>query len=74
MQHIDFGLSCFHAEALDGWKPGEVLDLSIIYQRLIAKSRLAAYEVTTRFYEVGSHTGLAETDAYLRAHLGQAHR
>jgi NDP-sugar pyrophosphorylase family protein len=35
--------------------------------RLIEKGELAAYEVTERFYEIGSAKGLAECMDYLSA-------
>ena len=31
-----------------------------------ASGRLAGYEATRRFYEIGTLDGLAQTDAYLR--------
>jgi len=34
---------------------------------LVARNELAGYEVTQRFYEIGSPQGLAELDAMLRA-------
>ena len=30
---------------------------------------MIGYEVTQRFYEIGSHAGLAETQAYLEKRL-----
>jgi NDP-sugar pyrophosphorylase family protein len=67
MKHIDFGLGCLQAEALTGWRPGERFDLVDVYRRLIDRSQLAAFEVTKRFYEIGSHHGLAETASFLLA-------
>jgi NDP-sugar pyrophosphorylase family protein len=40
-------------------------DLSDIYSSLSAESLLAGYEVTERFYEIGSFSGLEETKRYL---------
>lgn len=39
-------------------------DLGLVYQ-FLAKKWLAGYEVATRFHEIGSPEGLAETRAYL---------
>jgi NDP-sugar pyrophosphorylase family protein len=61
MNHIDFGLGCLRAGALARWHAGERFDL------VIDQSRLAAFEVTKRFYEIGSHHGLAETASFLLA-------
>lgn len=66
MRHIDWGLGVLTADAFEGYPAGEPLDLARLYQDLLAKGHLAGYEVTRRFYEIGSPEGLAETDAYLR--------
>jgi NDP-sugar pyrophosphorylase family protein len=62
MEWIDYGLSAYRADALSG---GEA-DLSVIQARLAATGALAAYEVTDRFYEIGTPASLAEADAFLR--------
>jgi len=36
------------------------LDLAKLYQTLLAKGKLAGYEVAERFYEIGSVAGLEE--------------
>jgi NDP-sugar pyrophosphorylase family protein len=63
MLHIDYGLGVLRAQALAGWDVDDVFDLSSVYQKLINKADLAGYEVAERFYEIGSHEGLAEIDA-----------
>jgi NDP-sugar pyrophosphorylase family protein len=65
MQHIDYGLGALRARALRGYPVGQPLDLTTVYQDLIAAEELAAYEVHTRFYEIGSYAGLQETRAFL---------
>jgi len=57
--HIDWGLGAFRAEAFAGYPDGK-LDLVRIYQDLLAKDQLFGYEVSERFYEIGSHAGLEE--------------
>lgn len=64
MQHIDYGLGALRAGALLAHGEGS-FDLSAVYQRLLADDQLAASEVISRFYEIGSPEGLAETRAYL---------
>jgi N-acetyl-alpha-D-muramate 1-phosphate uridylyltransferase len=59
LTHIDWGLGAFRAEAFAGYPDGK-LDLVRIYQDLLAKAQLFGYEVSERFYEIGSHTGLEE--------------
>ena len=44
--------------------PAEPFDLADIYRRLALQGMLAGYEVKQRFYEIGSHRGLAETVSY----------
>jgi len=66
MHHIDWGLGMIRAEALATRPANEPFDLAEIYSDLSRAGRLAGYEVTTRFYEIGSAEGLRETDAQLR--------
>jgi len=68
MQHIDWGLGVISSDALATRRPGEAFDLADFYSDLSRQGTLAGYEVTTRFYEIGSAAGLKETDALLRAH------
>ena len=66
MRHIDYGLSVFRAAALDEYPPGTKFDLADLMQRLVARRQLAGFEVAERFYEIGSHEGLAELESLLR--------
>ena len=66
MRHIDYGLGVLSAGVLQRWPEDEPFDLADVYRRLIAENQLAGYEVTERFYEIGSPQGLAELDAMLR--------
>ena len=63
MQHIDWGLSMIRAEVLAARLANEPFDLAEIYSDLSRAGKLAAYEVTRRFYEIGSAEGLKETEA-----------
>ena len=65
MRHIDYGLGVLRALALDELATGVPCDLEWVYQQLLARDQLAAFEVHERFYEVGSPEGLKETEAYL---------
>jgi N-acetyl-alpha-D-muramate 1-phosphate uridylyltransferase len=60
LTHIDWGLGAFRAEAFAGYPDGK-LDLVRIYQDLLARDQLFGYEVSERFYEIGSHAGLEDT-------------
>jgi NDP-sugar pyrophosphorylase family protein len=66
MRHIDYGLNILTPAAFAGFAAGKDFDLSLVFQRLLAAGRLAAFEVPERFYEIGSHEGLAALSAYLR--------
>jgi N-acetyl-alpha-D-muramate 1-phosphate uridylyltransferase len=60
MTHIDWGLGVLSARALADY-PETKLDLARVYQDLLARDQLAGYEVTQRFYEIGSVAGLEDT-------------
>jgi NDP-sugar pyrophosphorylase family protein len=65
MKYIDYGLGMLTSAALQGYPAGQVLDLATVYQDLVARRQLAGFEVASRFYEVGSPSGLVETHRYL---------
>jgi NDP-sugar pyrophosphorylase family protein len=65
MRHIDYGLGIFQARAFDKYPPGGPFDLVLVYQDLLSEGQLAGYEVTERFYEIGSPAGLEETRCHL---------
>ena len=66
MKHIDYGLGALSAPILADEKPPGPLDLADIYHRLSLSGQLAGYEVYERFYEIGSHKGLAEAANYFK--------
>ena len=43
----------------------KVFDLTVLYKSLISKEQMMGYEIKSRFYEIGSVQGLAETEEYL---------
>lgn len=65
MQWIDYGLGGLTLEALStvDEREGELAEL---YQQLAARGGLCGYEVSERFYEIGTPAGLREADAFLR--------
>lgn len=65
MQYIDYGLGVFHRDAFDSVPEDTFYDLAALYEGLLAQDQLSAYEVKTRFYEIGSFQGLEETRNYL---------
>jgi N-acetyl-alpha-D-muramate 1-phosphate uridylyltransferase len=66
MHHIDYGLGILRTEVFKDYPRDEGLDLATIYQDLVRKDELVGFEVSQRFYEIGSLEGLKETREYLR--------
>jgi NDP-sugar pyrophosphorylase family protein len=64
MEHVDYGLSVFRRCALEAGG-SQAVDLTEVFQNLIAGKRLAGFEVAERFYEVGSWNGIQALRAYL---------
>ena len=65
MHYIDYGLGLFHRSAFDGVPRDNPYDLASLYQDLLSRNELAAYEVQRRFYEIGSVAGLQELAKHL---------
>jgi len=69
MRHIDYGLAAMRAGVLRLYPEERTLDLARVYEDLAARDELAAYEVSDRFYEIGTPSGLEETRQHLE-HAG----
>jgi NDP-sugar pyrophosphorylase family protein len=65
MRFIDYGLGVFNQKALEVVPETGSCDLAAVYQEMLRRGELAGFEVTERFYEIGSAAGLAETRAHL---------
>jgi MurNAc alpha-1-phosphate uridylyltransferase len=65
MRYIDYGLGVLRAHAVHSVPTDAPSDLAELYQQLLSRNDLAGYEITQRFYEIGSPEGLAETRALL---------
>lgn len=65
MQHIDYGLGVINTAALLTYPADRPFDLADVYSELARRDDLAGYEVSERFYEIGSHRGLEELRALL---------
>jgi len=67
MHHIDYGFSIIDRDiVMPLIQPEAVVDIADVYGALSAERRVRAFEVTDRFYEVGSPAGLAELDELLQ--------
>lgn len=70
MHYIDWGLGMLKAQAVETRPMDQPWDLGELYEELSISGRLAGYEVTHRFYEIGSFEGLAETNRLLELATG----
>jgi NDP-sugar pyrophosphorylase family protein len=66
MDWIDCGLGGFQSAALERLAAGE-RELPELLARLAEQRLLCGFEATRRYYEIGTPSALAETDAFLRA-------
>jgi NDP-sugar pyrophosphorylase family protein len=66
MHHIDYGLGILRRQVFEAWNHEEAFDLAAVYNQLVTNGKLSGFEVKRRFYEIGTPTGLAETDSMLR--------
>jgi NDP-sugar pyrophosphorylase family protein len=67
MQYIDYGLGVFARAVFEEVPANEPVDLSRIYEQLLALNQLASFEVTRRFYEIGTPQGLKDLSNHLKA-------
>jgi NDP-sugar pyrophosphorylase family protein len=65
MHHIDYGVAVLRRSALDRIPPNQPYDLATLYTRLVAEGQMTGYEVTNRFYEIGTPASLEEARRYL---------
>ncbi len=71
MRHIDYGLGILTPGPFADAPDDAPTDLADIYSDLARRGDLAGFEAQQRFYEIGSVSGIAETDAFLRERLGR---
>ncbi|MBY0461639.1 MAG: nucleotidyltransferase family protein [Alphaproteobacteria bacterium] len=65
MDYIDYGLSLFQSSAFVEYECGSNLDLSEVQKKLVQQQEMGGFEVTQRFYEIGSVTGWQELSDFL---------
>lgn len=70
MRHIDYGFSILSRDVIERLvAPGQVADLANIFRTLSDQHLLGGFEVSERFYEIGSPDGLRDFECYTsRAH------
>ena len=65
LKFIDYGLGILSKDAFNDFKEKEVFDLEEVYRNLLKKNELSGFEVKERFYEIGSFSGLNDTENFL---------
>ena len=65
MTHIDYGLSLLRRAAVERIPGDQPTDLAELYSALVGSGEMVGFEVTRRFYEIGSPEGLREAEAFL---------
>jgi len=64
---IDYGLSALSRQVIADEVPaGVVADLAALFHALSVRGALAGFEVTQRFYEIGSPAGLEDFERWLQ--------
>jgi NDP-sugar pyrophosphorylase family protein len=69
LKYIDYGVNLFHKEVLKLIPEAEPYSMGTLFNQLIDRQELLAYEVKKRFYEIGSVNGLAEFTEYVRGRI-----
>lgn len=65
MNYIDYGAALLRQEALQRVPTEGAFDLADLYSDLIREGQMIGYEISERFFEIGSFRGLAETQVFL---------
>lgn len=66
MTHIDYGLSLLRRRAVERIPTDRASDLAELYTDLVDGGEMVGFEVTERFYEIGSPAGLREAEEFVR--------
>jgi N-acetyl-alpha-D-muramate 1-phosphate uridylyltransferase len=65
MRHIDYGLMICRRGIFEKYPDNLSFDLAVTLENLSRNEELAGYEMSQRFYEIGSPSGLVELDRLL---------
>ena len=65
MNFVDYGLSVLSKSLFNKYEVNVAFDLGDLYHDLSIQNQIAGFEVHERFYEIGSHQGIKETELYL---------
>ena len=64
MKYIDYGLSILSADIFKTYLNKSIFDLSDLYESLSVQNKIEGYQVYERFYEIGTHNAIKETEKY----------
>lgn len=64
-EHVDYGATALRRGVVEERTDGAPFGLDVIQRELAARGELRAFEVSERFYEIGSPAGIAELEAHL---------
>ena len=65
MEYIDYGLSVLSSNIFNRYSNKKKIDLSSVFETLSTENQLKGFEVYERFYEIGTHNSIKETEKYL---------
>jgi NDP-sugar pyrophosphorylase family protein len=66
MVYIEYGANIFDKKVLKMIPQDKTYGLEDLFPRLIEKNQLAAYEISERFYEIGSKQGIQDFTEFIR--------
>jgi NDP-sugar pyrophosphorylase family protein len=69
LKYIDYGVNLFRKEVIELIPNGEPYSMETLFNQLIERNELFAYEVKKRFYEIGSVSGLTEFTEYVKGEI-----
>jgi NDP-sugar pyrophosphorylase family protein len=69
LKYIDYGVNLFRKEVLNLIPQDKPYSMGTLFNQLIARQELLAYEVKQRFYEIGSVNGLTEFTEYVKGKI-----
>jgi N-acetyl-alpha-D-muramate 1-phosphate uridylyltransferase len=73
MHYIDYGVALLRREVLARVPADRPFDLAELYTDLVCEGNMIGYEVTQRFYEIGTPAALEEARAYLASKSPASH-
>jgi MurNAc alpha-1-phosphate uridylyltransferase len=69
MEFIDYGLVVIQKKVFDRYPDNEPFDLSDVLSQMVDSGKVAAFEADRRFFEIGSTSGIKETEEYIMTRI-----